>query len=524
MFRFFCSNCGNKLKATDELVGQQVECAHCGTVITVPPPDSKSSSEAQPKKEPDGGWARTQEISRSALRKNAASDAGASENLLDLINEQVDLDELSASYEPKKAAPAAPGKPMAVATPSEEIPPSTTDVAVPINAPAPPTSTKPAGANKYRAGTVVGNFEIGYLLGEGAMGQVFAAKQLSMDRQVALKILPPEIMHAETAAAEQFRNEVKMLAKLDHHNIVTAFEAGEDNGIYYLAMAFINGKSLETLLDEEPIVDEEQALMVIVHVANALQYSWDTFKMLHQDVKPANIMIDDQGEVKLMDMGIATMANKDGAEKNNTFVLGTPHYMSPEQASGQGDLDWRSDQYSLGCTLYRMVTGEVPFPGDDPTDVMKKHFSAPLPPAKTKNPNVSQKMNDLLKRMLAKTRDRRYQSWAELIAALGETVSASRRHKKALANKSKKGTDKNKPVGNASRKKRTKMKRGRSGGACVPRRNGLSPGQFLGVLVGIVFGFYLLVSLVNRAGILKSKGLNFPQKLFLPPFRNERVH
>ncbi len=379
----------------------------------------------------------------------------------------------------------------------------------------PTAEAEPGGESvcptNYRAGMKIGNFEIGYLLGAGSMGQVFLAKQISMDRQVALKILPPEIMSRDDEAAHQFMNEVKMLAKLEHPNIVTAFEAGEDQGIYYLAMQYVNGESLENRLQRERMIPEEEAISVMIKVAQALKHAWERFKLLHQDVKPANIMIDHHGEVKLMDMGIARASTDD--EGTAKFVMGTPYYMSPEQASGRLDLDWRTDQYSMGSTLYHLLTGRYPFLGDDPAEVMKKHFADPLTPPKSINSELCDAVDKLIRRMMAKAPDRRYQSWEELISAMRDAM-------KAAANKGSQTQRRRKrPKGTKAR--RPAPKRARAG-SVRPRyvRSGTSIGASISVFIGIIIAFYLIISIVNVSGFLQDRyNITFPQGMFLPPFR-----
>ncbi|OVE78057.1 hypothetical protein BVX99_00745 [bacterium F16] len=540
MFRFFCTECENKLKAPENLVGQKVECAHCGKAITVPDPKSIDSGILNQKT----NIIKTQQISRKALIDHSTIlEPDLTENLVDLINQQVDADittdvpkldvpkldvpkldvpkldvpklDVPKLDVPKLDVPKldVPKLDIPIATP--EPTPAKPDIPIArpelmtahaeggktrqdrldyhdasIAEPAPPKQLSPS---KFRAGTVVGNFEIGYHLGEGAMGQVFSAKQLSMDRQVALKIIPPEVMNEEAVA--QFNNEVKMLAKLSHQNIVTAYEAGEDKGIYYLAMAFIEGMNLDDVL-KEGAVPEEQALNLVIYIATALKYSWDQYKMIHLDIKPGNIMIDSQGTVKLMDLGIAKIPTGKEGDGDKT-VLGTPRYMSPEQASGEPDLDWRSDQYSLGATLYHILTGEPPFPGDDPQDVMRLHISAPLRPPISINETISRETNEVIKRMMAKSRDRRFESWDGLITRLSEISLVLSRGRGASPRKGK-GTDRQRAVKQTGKK--TRMRIGKSAAVTYANPQPSSFSTKLTILIVIILAGLAVLGLLLTLG------------------------
>ena len=156
----------------------------------------------------------------------------------------------------------------------------------------------------YAAGTIIGGFEIISLLGQGGMGNVYLANQLSMNRPIALKILLKSLTQ-DKQAVKQFLNEARVSGKLNHRNIITAIDAGEVDDIYYLATTYIDGKDLEKVLEEETLLEEKKALKIILKIADALSYAWENFGILHKDIKPGNIMYDKKGEVFLMDMGIA---------------------------------------------------------------------------------------------------------------------------------------------------------------------------------------------------------------------------
>ncbi len=261
-------------------------------------------------------------------------------------------------------------------------------------------------------GMELDGFRIERRLGVGGMGEVFEATQLAMNRRVALKVLPPSVASYPTRL-NRFIHEVEMAAKLEHPNIVTAFYAGSGSGYYYLAMSYVDGQSLEKRLEEGPL-KEKEVLDICQNVASALNYAWAKFNMLHRDIKPANIMIDTEGGVKLMDMGIAKTITDDSSQSGQGILVGTPYYMSPEQALGNIQIDFRSDVYSLGATVYHLVTGIRPFDGPNAMAIIAKHLSeSPDPPIK-RRPELSQACNELILQMMARNRDDRPESWQQL--------------------------------------------------------------------------------------------------------------
>lgn len=261
-------------------------------------------------------------------------------------------------------------------------------------------------------GMEIGGFRIERRLGVGGMGEVFEATQLAMNRRVALKVLPPGVA-SYPARLSRFIHEVEMAAKLEHPNIVTAFYAGSGKGYYYLAMSYVDGVSLEEKLNGG-LLKEKEALEICLKVAKALHYSWSKFNMLHRDIKPANIMIDVEDEVKLMDLGIAKTITEDSSLTSHGALVGTPFYMSPEQALANIEIDCRADIYSLGATFYHMVTGTKPFDGPNAMAVIAKHLSEPPEAPLNRNPHLSEPCNDLIMKMMARDRDQRPENWLVL--------------------------------------------------------------------------------------------------------------
>ena len=262
-------------------------------------------------------------------------------------------------------------------------------------------------------GATIGGFRIERLLGKGGMGEVYLAKQLTMHRDVALKILPSNLTDTENDV-ERFLQEVRTAALLEHPNIVAAHEAGEDNGVYFLAMAYVKGEALSELLTDDNLLHEKDALAITQKMVSALAYAWTKHHMLHRDVKPSNIMLDEDGEPKLMDMGLSKSLDEESGMTLSGMVMGTPNYMSPEQAEGGGEMDFRADMYSLGATLYHMVTGNMPFLGSSVMETLRKQVSESLPDPREFNPELSEGCVELMQIMLAKDAAHRHQSWEAL--------------------------------------------------------------------------------------------------------------
>ncbi len=269
-------------------------------------------------------------------------------------------------------------------------------------------------APQIAAGLEISGFVIEKRLGKGGMGEVWLACQKTMDRKVAIKILSPSLT-GDSDFVNRFVREVRTSAKLIHPNIVTAFDAGFDKGIYYLAVEYVEGEELGQQLYIEKIMPEKEALMIVRGVAEGLAHAWNKFKILHRDIKPANIMICSDGKPKLMDLGISKNLSDDSSMTMTGVIVGTPCYMSPEQAKSDKAIDFRTDIYSLGATLYHLVTGQIPFDGDSSVSIMTKHVVEPLECAIKKNANLSKQCSALIDIMMRKAPSDRQQSWEDVV-------------------------------------------------------------------------------------------------------------
>lgn len=265
----------------------------------------------------------------------------------------------------------------------------------------------------------VGRYEIIGELGRGAMGVVYKAQDPTIGRTVALKTMRLDVHGLENDdVLRRFKNEARAAGLLNHPNIVTIYDAGEQDGMFYIAMEFIEGTTLQQILLERRILPPEEAIQISREVCKALDYAHAN-GIIHRDIKPANIMITPTGAVKIMDFGIAKAG---GGMTSTGQVLGTPNYMSPEQVKGK-PLDGRSDLFSFGVVLYEMITGEKPFVGQNVTTVIYKIVHEnPIAP-RDLDATIHAGLSQVVTKSLAKLPDERYQSGAELSKDLGNYKS-----------------------------------------------------------------------------------------------------
>src|SRR5262245_59368835 len=247
------------------------------------------------------------------------------------------------------------------------------------------------------------------------MARVFRAQDTLLQRTVALKVLAPQLA-VDPEFARRFEREAVTAANLRHPNIVTIFDVGEHNGLRYIAMEYVRGRSLHTILEEHGALGLSYAIGIVAPVAAALDYAHNQ-GAVHRDVKPHNIMIDSDGRVLLTDFGIAQAPESRGERLTRTGIfMGTPEYISPEQASAQR-VDGRSDLYSLGIATYEIITGEVPFSGATPQLIVAHAQSAPPPPSKV-DPSQPHELDVVMARILAKRPEQRFASGAAFVEAL----------------------------------------------------------------------------------------------------------
>lgn len=259
------------------------------------------------------------------------------------------------------------------------------------------------------------NYEILARVGSGAMGTVFKARQKHLERIVALKVLKPALAR-DARYVERLEREARIVAKLNHANIVTAYDLGHEGGYHYFVMEFVEGRSLRQLLGEWGAFPEQQVLDVAIQVTEALAHAFDC-GIIHRDIKPGNILIDQDGRAKLTDMGLAK-AETDLALTRDGATVGTPQYIAPEQAKNPQAADIRSDLYSLGATLFHMTTGQPPFRADAIGELIAKVLNERPPSVVDLVPEVSDGLSLVIRKLLAKDPRLRYQTPRDLLEDL----------------------------------------------------------------------------------------------------------
>ena len=257
---------------------------------------------------------------------------------------------------------------------------------------------------------VEGKYKIERMLGKGGMGAVFLAHDLTLEREVAIKVLPPDISMDEHIV-KRFQQEAKTSAKLDHTNIIPIYRVESEGGLNYFVMKYVPGTSLEDVLDEKQQLTIDYIQRVLWEAACALGHAHQR-GVVHRDVKPANIMFDHDGRVMLTDFGISKALQAASGFTGTGMIIGTPHYMAPEQAKG-GAVDGRADQYSLGVVAYRMVTGELPYTGDSVHTILYKHIFEEVPRMSGKRAGTPEFLSVAIARALSKEPDQRYATMEE---------------------------------------------------------------------------------------------------------------
>src|SRR3954470_760020 len=255
-------------------------------------------------------------------------------------------------------------------------------------------------------------YQIDREIARGGMAEVYLARDQALNRQVALKALFPEFAR-EPSFVERFRREAQAAANLNHPNIVGIYDWGQEDGTYFIVMEYVEGRSLRDLIRSEGLIDPGRAADITAEIASALAFAHRS-GVVHRDVKPGNVLITPQGNVKVTDFGIARAGASDGLTQTGS-VMGTATYFSPEQAQGLA-VDGRSDVYSLGIVLYELVCGGVPFVADSPVSVAYKHVREDAVPPSQRNPEVPHALEQIILSALAKDPEHRYQSADDLRA------------------------------------------------------------------------------------------------------------
>ena len=268
-----------------------------------------------------------------------------------------------------------------------------------------------------KTGTIIAErYEILGKIGTGGMADVYKAKDHKLNRFVAVKVLKPEFRE-DTTFIRKFKSEAQAAAVLTHPNIVNVFDVGDDNGVYYIVMELIEGITLKEYISKKGKLSVKEATSIAIQVSMGLEAA-HSHGIVHRDVKPQNIIISMDGKVKVTDFGIARAASSNTISSN---VMGSVHYSSPEQVRG-GYSDEKSDIYSLGITMYEMVTGKVPFDGDTTVAIAIKHLQEEIVPPSIYTPELPHSLEQIILKCTQKSVDRRYQNMEDVIADLKHSL------------------------------------------------------------------------------------------------------
>ena len=276
-------------------------------------------------------------------------------------------------------------------------------------------------------GKTLGDFEIREQIGKGGMGQVYKARQISLDRDVAIKILPGNLSEVEEFR-ERFDLEAKVVASLIHENILQVYSKGVTaDGVHYFAMEYVDGEDLADKIKRGVAFSEAEAINITAQACRGLEVAWKK-NIIHRDIKPSNIMVTENGVVKIADFGLARSLDATRKLTQTNMYMGTVAYTSPEQGEGK-PLDHRTDIYSLGIVFYQLLTGSVPFTAETPSSLIYKHVYEAPPPPRTLNPSISPQAEAVVLKAMAKKREDRYQNAVEFREAL-ESINKVQPQKK----------------------------------------------------------------------------------------------
>ena len=269
-------------------------------------------------------------------------------------------------------------------------------------------------------GKTIGVYQVVEQVGRGGMATVFKAYQPSMDRYVAIKILPSHFTQDESFVG-RFTQEARTLARLEHPHILPVHDYGEQEGTTYLVMRYVEAGTLKDLVTRDGPMELKEAARVLGQVGGALDYAHSQ-DVIHRDIKPSNVLVDERGNTFLTDFGIAKLVAETAQFTASGAVIGTPAYMSPEQGMGQ-PVDYRCDIYSLGVVLYELITGRVPYEAETPLAVLLKHVNDPLPLPRQIRPDLPEAVERVILKAMAKAPDDRFQSAQQMVDALAAAVA-----------------------------------------------------------------------------------------------------
>lgn len=408
--RFKCAKCQHVWNQTLEEGAQTVQCPACQARFSL----KKKKPASKPAPPPE----RTQAPETEATQAVIPPSAEKTQALPQQATQQIPVDQTAQEIQATQALENQGGT-----------------QSIPSGSGSGSQSEKIAQSLAHLAGQTLGGYEIKKLLGAGGMGAVFLARQVSLDRDVALKILPEDFAQKPDALA-RFTREALSAAQLNHHNIVQVFDVGSDQGYHFIAMEFVRGETLADIIRRDGRFLVDDAASYALQTARGLHYAHQR-QIIHRDIKPDNLMLNENGVIKIADMGLAKMLGKkeempsgktlkeelQKADPNLTLAhrgLGTPAYMPPEQARDARKVDAKADQYSLGCTLYYLCAGKAPYSGTTAFEMITKHMREAMTPLDTHVRNVPEAFSRIIEKMLAKKPEDRYENMEAVIQRLEE--------------------------------------------------------------------------------------------------------
>ena len=271
-------------------------------------------------------------------------------------------------------------------------------------------------------------YEVIKSIGEGGMANVYLAYDTILDRRVAVKVLRGDLSNDEKFV-RRFQREALSASSLSHPNVVEMYDVGEDNGIYYIVMEYIEGKTLKQLIKKRGALTLSEAIDIMLQITDGISQAHDSY-IIHRDLKPQNIMIKEDGTIKITDFGIAMALNSTQLTQTNS-VMGSVHYLPPEQASGKGSTI-RSDIYSMGILFYEILTGNLPFKGENAVEIALKQMRDEIPSVRKQNPAIPQSVENVILKATAKNPKNRYSDSKEMHADLLTVLNDDRMNEPKL--------------------------------------------------------------------------------------------
>jgi len=347
-----------------------------------------------------------------------------------------------------------------------------------------------------------GRYQIIRTIGEGGMANVYLAYDTILEREVAVKVLRGDLANDEKFV-KRFQREAKAASSLNHPNIVEMYDVGEDDGNYFIVMEYVNGKTLKSLIKRRGALSLSETIDIMLQLTSGIAVAHDSY-IIHRDLKPQNVMILEDGRVKITDFGIAVALNSMELTQTNS-VMGSVHYLPPEQANGNG-ATVKSDIYSLGILMYELLTGKLPFKGDNAVEIAIKQMKEKLPSITAQNPSIPQSVENVVLKACAKNPENRYDSVKEMHDDLKTVLSESRKNEKKVVYKYKDIEDEEELVvkeePKVEKKKEEKIEEKQEN--IKENKDGVDKYKLVVKLVGMIALFLVVGLIITAFAVLKS--------------------